>query len=133
MPADPNRPEGSIDFEWTDLQSARQALDELPPGIGRAETQTPGYWESRRRKPASADRALTGRTLDWLMMLPPSQRPNVTCERYPRIANRIAESWNITSERCETLRSLLCNDRGIRRGLPADVRREIELLLKHHG
>ena len=133
MPADTNRPEGSIDFEVTDLQTARMALDELPPGIGRAEAQMPGYWESRRRKPTSADRALTGRTLDWVMTLPPSQRPHATCERYPRVANRIAESWSMSSERNETLRSLLCDDRGNRRGLPADVRREIELLLKHHG
>lgn len=133
MPAQPYRPEGSIDFEWTDLQTARQALDELPPGIGRAEAQAPGYWESRRRKPASTDRALTGGTLDWLMALPPSQRPHVTCERYPRIANRIAESWHSTSERTEVLRSLLCDDRVGRRGLPGDVRREIESLLKHNG
>lgn len=133
MPADPNRPEGSIDFEWTDLQSARQALDELPAGIGRAGTKMPDYWESRRRKPVSADRALTGQALDWLMMLPPSQRPQATCERYPRIVNRIAETWGMSSERRDVLQALLSNDRGNRRGLPADVRREIELLLKHHG
>jgi hypothetical protein len=133
MPADPNKPEGSIDFEWTDLQTARDTLDTLPAGIGRVEMQSPDYWQSRRRRPTSADKALTGRTLEWLMMMPPSQRPHATCERYPRIVNRIAENWNQASDRRATLESLLRDDRGNRQGLPADVRREIETLLKHNG
>lgn len=127
-------PPGSIDFEWTDLQSAREALEELPAGVGKAATLVPGYWESRRRRATAADRALTGDAISWLVTLPPSQRPKVMCERYPRLVNRIAAAWGRDSERRETLQALLRDDRGGRRqGLPADVRLEIETLLRHFG
>jgi hypothetical protein len=51
----------SIDFEITDFDAARQVLDDLPPGVGRAKAMEPGYWEQQRRRPTPTDCALTGR------------------------------------------------------------------------
>lgn len=126
-------PPGSIDFEWTDLQSARKALEELPAGVGRAAALEPGYWLSRRRKPTAADRALTGDAISWLVTLAPSQRPHALCERFPRLANLIAAAWPKAGERQAVMHALLRDDRGGRKGLPSDVRAEIEALLRHFG
>lgn len=126
-------PPGSIDFELTDLQSAREALDELPAGVGKTAALQPGYWLSRRRKPTAADRALTGDAISWLVALPPSQRPRALCERYPRLANVIAAAWPRDGERQAVMQDLLRDNRGGRKGLPSDVRAEIQTLLRHFG
>jgi hypothetical protein len=44
-------PPGSIEFELTDLENARQALEELPEGVDKLPMLAPNYWEQRRRKP----------------------------------------------------------------------------------
>lgn len=125
-PASP--PPGTIEFELTDFSEARQALDELPPGVGQVDRLSPGYWEERRRKPLPTDRALTGRAIDWLMALPPQVRPRELCEQFPRIANALAEAWADPRTRDESLQRLLDDGREGRRGFPADVQREIERL-----
>lgn len=123
----PPLPPGSIEFELTDFDTARQALDALPDGVGRLPEQAPNYWQQRRRKPLPAERALAGVTIDWLMALPPTLRPHVLCERYPRVAYAIAAAWH-GSERAAVLDGLLGDTRGQRHGFPADVRNEIEAL-----
>lgn len=118
----------ALEFELTDFATAREALDELPSGIGRSPTLTPGYWEQRRRKLLPRDRALAGPTIDWLLSLPPAQRPRALCERYPRLANAIAEVWALPDARAQLLNALLADERGGRRGFALEVRREIEAL-----
>lgn len=119
---------GSIDFEPTDLSTARAALDELPAGVGRAPTLEPGYWEQRRRKAQATDRALSGGTIDWVLSLPPSLRPRELCERFPRVANALAEAWRDPPRRAALLDDLLLDRRGGRQGFPPEIRREIEQL-----
>ncbi len=51
QPPKPALPPGSIEFEATDFDSARQALDELPAGVIQVKHLQPGYWESLRRLP----------------------------------------------------------------------------------
>ena len=93
QPPNPASPPGSIDFEETDFDSARQALDELPPGLAEVKQLQAGFWEQQRRKPTATDRALTGPTIDWVIGLPPALRPHATCEQFPRVVNAIAEAW----------------------------------------
>jgi hypothetical protein len=129
----PQRPDGApkldaLDFELTDFDEARQALDELPPGVGTVRTLEPGYWESRRRKPEVTDRALTGATIDWVLALPPDLRPKVLCERFPRVANALAAAWPDRGDRRAALERLANDDRGQRAGFPHPVRVEIETL-----
>ncbi|HEY1393248.1 MAG TPA: hypothetical protein VFV25_07715, partial [Methylibium sp.] len=82
-----------LDFQLTDFDEARAALDELPPGINEVQRLKPGFWDARRRKPMATDRALAGSTMDWVMGLTPGLRPRVLCERFPRIANALAACW----------------------------------------
>jgi hypothetical protein len=120
-------PPGSIEFELTDLENARLALDELPDGVDRVQTLAPNYWEQRRRKPVPTDRALQGSTIEWMLKLPPSLRPRELCDRYPRAANVVAAAWS-GSERAAVLDELLSDRRGTRRGFPPEVKSELQAL-----
>ena len=125
-PLDPDpAPLDALEFELTDLMQARQALDELPPGVMTAQTLAPDYWPSHRRRPTATDRALTGTAIDWLLSLPAQLRPNVTCERFPRIVNAMAACWARPAEREVLLAQLLHDKRRQRAGFPPPVRAEI--------
>ena len=124
-------PPGSIDFEITDFEHARQALDELPPGIAEVKHLQPGFWEQQRRKPTPADRALTGAAMDWVIGLPPALRPHITCEQFPRVVNAIASAWADTSHSLQVLEHMINDYRGGRRGFPAGVQQELAALLAH--
>lgn len=125
-PFDPDDTD-SLPFEITDFASARAALEELPPGVGRLGPRTED-WATRRRKPGPSDRALQGATIDWLLALPPSLRPKELCERFPRIANGLASVWHDQVRRQAMLAELLEDRRGKRAGFPPKVRAEIEAL-----
>jgi hypothetical protein len=124
-------PPGSLDFELTDLDDARRALELPPEGLIEAQQMAPDYWTLRRRSPVPTDRALTGQAMDWVVHLPAEVRPIVLCERFPRIANAIAQTW-ARREHCESLLAALLTDRrGKRRGFPAEVQVEIERLARY--
>jgi len=122
---------GSIDFEITDFDSARQALDELPPGIEEVKHLQPGYWEQQRRKPTPIDRALTGAAMDWVIGLPPALRPHATCEHFPRVVNAIASAWADPAHSLLVLDHMINDHRGGRRGFPAAVQQELAALVTH--
>src|SRR5262249_48319981 len=124
-------PPDSFEFELTDFDAARQALDELPPGVLELAHAAPGYWEARRRKTLASDKALTGLAIDWLIALPSDVRPKVTCEKFPRIVNQIAERWNDRARTAAALGCLLTDERGGRRGFSGDVEAELERLRQH--
>lgn len=122
----------ALDFEFIDMNSARQELDQLPPGINERKNLDPSYWATHRRPPAAADRALTGAAIDWIMALPPAMRPNRLCELYPRVANTIADVWSDLPRTAVMIDRLLHDDRGgTRRGFPEDVRKDLAVLLRH--
>ena len=129
QPPSDSRPLGTIEFELTDLSDARQVMDDLPPGVREVEKLAPGYWEQRRRKALVTDRALTGAALDWLIKLPPEVRPKVLCEQFPRVANVIADAWNDGPAGDRLFVRLLGDDRGGRRGFPADIEHELKRLV----
>ena len=122
---------GSIDFEITDFEHARQVLDDLPPGIGRAKAMEPGFWEQQRRKPTPTDRALTGVAMDWVISLPAGLRPHATCEHFPRVINAVAGAWADTNYSVQVLDHMINDSRGGRRGFPAAVQQELGALLDH--
>jgi hypothetical protein len=121
-------PPGAIEFELTDLGDARQALDDLPPGVREREQLEPGYWEQRRRRALPSDRALTGAAIDWLMTLPAEVRPHALCEQFPRVANVIADAWIDVQAGNRLFDRLLRDDRGGRRGFPPAVEQELRRL-----
>ncbi len=121
----------ALDFEITDFDEARRALDELPAGLQAVQKSTPGYWENRRRGMLPSDRALTGAAMDWIVALPPPIRPHTTCEQFPRVANAIAESWEDVPLCTRMLDHMLHDYRGGRRGFPATVQAELSTLMQH--
>ena len=132
-PPPPKKPPAfdAIDFEITDFDSARQVLDDLPPGIGRAQSLEPGFWEGQRRKPTPTDRALTGAAMDWVIGLPAHLRPHTTCEQFPRVVNALAGAWTDTGYSVQVLDHMINDYRGGRRGFPATVQQELAALLAH--
>jgi hypothetical protein len=126
-------PPGSLDFELTDLGEARRALDLPPDGLIEAQQMAPDYWTARRRSAVPTDRALTGEAMDWVVHLPAELRPIELCERYPRVANAIAQTWAQRAY-CESLLAgMLTDKRGRRRGFPAEVQLEIERLASYRA
>ena len=119
---------GTLEFEPVSLDSARAALDELPSGVTAVLDHVPGYWEKVRRAPLATDRALHGRAMAWVSELPDSIRPRLTCERYPRIVNAIADAWHDANGRDKMFEHLLNDRRRGRRGFPIDIEREISAL-----
>lgn len=120
-----------IDFELTDISDARKALDDLPPGVGELERHMPGYWEKRRQAPSAADRALTGRALEWLVQIPPALRPTHMSQRFPRLVNALATVWADAPRALAAIDGLLIDRRGGRQGLPDNVQSELKALLEH--
>jgi len=123
-PSDP----GSIDFEETDFDSARQALDELPAGVEEVKHLQAGSWDKERRKPVATDRALTGLAMDWVIGLPPALRPHATCEQFPRVINAMAAAWNNSAYGLQVIDHIINDYRGGRRGFPEAVQRELSAL-----
>jgi len=126
-------PPGSIDFEFTDFDDARRALDELPAGVEQVHhlLASGGEWEARRRKPLPSDRALTGEAMDWVVSLPTHLRPHSTCEQFPRVVNAVASSWPDHSFSLQVLDHMINDYRGGRRGFPPGVQLELAALLAH--
>lgn len=128
LPSDPPPDPGTIEFELTDLWEARAAHDALPAGVDEFGRMQPGYWEKHRRTTLPTDRALTGRSLQWLMQLPAEVRPEALRDQYPRIVNGISEVWPDMDRTLSMFERLLNDKRPGRKGFPAAVHRELELL-----
>jgi hypothetical protein len=91
----------------------------------------PGYWEEQRRQQGPADRALTGAGIDWMLSLPVDMRPKALCEKYPRIANHLAEQWRHLPDTQLALMRLLADERGQRQGFSLQIQQEIGRLAAH--
>ena len=122
---------GTIDYKWTDIADARDAHDSPPAGLKQDTREQVKFWEQRRRPTLVTDRALTGRSLEWALSLPPPLRPKALCDRFPRIANSISASWHDIDDSLRLFDHLLNDRRKGRRGFPADVQHEIEALCEH--
>ena len=119
---------GALEFELTDFTEARLALEEPPEGLQAASALRPGRWDSKRRPKLPTDRALVGRTLDWIVALPEAARPKRLADGYPRIANALAECWDDAARANAYIDDLLTDRRGGRRGLPPEVKEELQPL-----
>ena len=118
-----------FEFELTDLEEARRILDtESISQFDVATAVPPDHWKRVRRAQLPTDRAVTGRTIEWLLRLPPGLRPNNLSRQFPRITNALAEVWQDPEELQAALDKLLCDGRKHRKGFPVAVRDELVAL-----
>jgi hypothetical protein len=122
---------GSLEFEQTDLEQARNAHLVAPAGVDEVNRLQPGFWDGRRRAKVATDRAMSGATLDWVIALPAHLRPKQLCDKYPRIANRLAAAWADHDACIALLVGLLDDSRERRRGFPVVLRQEVQRLIEY--
>ena len=121
----------SLDFEVTDFETARQALDELPAGVTSVMRSQPNFWAGKRRPQTPTDRALSGQAMEWFAQLPQRLRPVHLSTNFPRIVNRIAAAWHSDVMSRAVFEELLRSPRAVRTGFPLAVRNEIVALSAH--
>lgn len=85
-------------------------------------------WAAKRDAPSARDHTLSAVARAWVDTLPASQRPLQLCSHYPRIANRLALCWPDPALTNRLFESLFLDQRGGRRGFPADVIAELVAL-----
>jgi hypothetical protein len=117
----------ALEFEFVDINTARDALEELPAGVEYWKKVSTD-WTTRRRPPNATDRALTSVALAWLVELPRSVRPEQLSQQYPRVVNAMAARWSDPWARGEYLDDLLHDKRGGRAGFPPEVTAELKRL-----
>jgi len=112
----------SIPFEKVSVLEAKAVLD---AELRRKQEKN---WEQLRRLHEPADLKLQERTYNWLLSLPTEIWPLWLIKHYPRIANQFAEVWPRHAASEKLFAELLLDQRGTRKGFPADVSREIMAL-----
>jgi hypothetical protein len=85
-------------------------------------------WQLMRSPPRANDGSLTTLAKAWHNSLPAVLQPRALCERFPRVANRLALSWIDPVLTHAVIRDLLINRRGRRKGFPEEVHRELVAL-----
>jgi hypothetical protein len=116
-----------IPFEKVTVQEAKAVMD--GPSVQTMERN----WAATRSKEAGAKNAeLTEQAWQWLDAIPVEIQPGGLVQRFPRITNKLAEVWN-RPHQCERyLDALVLDNRGTRKGFPADVTAELAKLKVHY-
>lgn len=96
-------------------------LDRKPPPR-RSPLMQP---EAKRAPPSESDKSLSRLVPHWLEHLPPESRPNYLCDRFPRIANRLALCWADSALTGRLLDDFFKDERGTRIGFPPEARNEL--------
>lgn len=78
-----------------------------------------------RAPPSQADRQLSALAIQWLASLPVAEQPSTLCERYPRIANRLALVWPDMELTDRYVESLVIDRRGGRQGFAPAIMAEL--------
>ncbi|HEY0847859.1 MAG TPA: hypothetical protein VGE12_21010 [Noviherbaspirillum sp.] len=120
----------SIPFVKVSIEEAKAALQKEAI---KKEVSLPQKkdWSGKRTPPDRHSPDLAPATFKWMASLPSKTRPYELAKQFPRIANRLAETWP-RPVHCERyLDELMMDSRGDRQGFPADVAAEIAALKVH--
>lgn len=85
-------------------------------------------WRLLREPVTDRDRTLSALAIKWLDDFPATLKPVRLCDKYPRIANRLALSWPDPALASRVLKELTEDRRGGRQGFPQDIAKEIAAL-----
>ncbi len=123
------RPSGSIDFEAIEPAAvAKEVNAPADDGIDR-DPLSINFGRLKDHKPTSIERMLAGTTIDWLVAFPAPSRPKALCDRYPHVANRLAQDWSQPASSTQSLQLLIEDARWGSAGFPAQVQDELQRLL----
>jgi hypothetical protein len=97
---------------------------------GEMHTAEEPDWTARRKQIPLND--LLNPTLRWAASLPLAIRPLALMNQFPRLANIVAASWKEPLSFRACLDDLLTDRRGGRKGLPPDIRDELDNLRRYY-
>lgn len=128
------RPSGMIEFEAVEPASTANAAEAKPKADDGGLDLDPlsvQFGRPKDSRATQADRMLQGTTIDWLVAFPPELRPKALCERYPFVANRLAQHWSDRMASATSLELLAADERWGTVGYPAQIQLELQRLLRH--
>jgi hypothetical protein len=114
-----------IEFERVSFDDARKALE------SKIKVDEARGWRGERAP--QLPEPLLETTAHWMDTLPASLRPVALAREFPRIANRLSESWKRPARCDEYFESLLIDHRGGRKGFPSAVAMELSTLASHYA
>ena len=124
------RPSGSIDFEPLEPGAVAREVNTPPDdGIDR-DPLSINFGRLKDHRPTSIERMLAGTTIDWLVAFPAASRPKALCDRYPHVANRLAQDWSHPARSTQSLQLLAEDPRWGSAGFPGQVQDELQRLLR---
>ncbi|HEY4067175.1 MAG TPA: hypothetical protein VGM74_09800 [Burkholderiaceae bacterium] len=88
----------------------------------------PAHSEADRAQASERDKTLSPLVPPWIASLPMEAKPVFLCERYARIANRLAMCWPDAKLALGLLDEYFVDTRGTRRGFPPEALRELTAL-----
>lgn len=104
-----------------------------PPGAEPTGSGPDADFARLRGPQRDQDRVLQSQTHVWLRRIPSAIHPKQLCRYYPRIANRLAQSWGDKAKVEQIFEDLMHDRRGQRKGFSERVRVEIERLERFHS
>lgn len=127
-------PSGHLEFEYVEIEPPmpKQVAAAAVPVDETIDTDplSINFGRKKDHKPAAAERMLAGPTIDWLVAFPNDARPKTLCDRYPHVANRLAQGWTHVARSMVAVQQLAEDPRWGGVGYPAGVQLELQRLLK---
>ena len=128
-------PSGLIEFEAIEpaaLAAQAQAQQTVDDGIDR-DPLSINFGHQKKRRTASIERVLSGPAIDWLVSFPMELRPKSLCDKFPFVANRLADQWKDRDSALQSLQVLAADGRWGTVGFPIVVQAELQRLLQVLG
>lgn len=126
-------PSGRIEFEYVELEPPKpKAEAQAAKPVDETMDNDPlsiNFGRKKDHKPTAAERMLAGPTIDWLVAFPADARPKTLCERYPHVANRLAQGWSQSARSLAAVRELAEDKRWGGIGFPGAVQLELQRLV----
>ena len=121
---------GLIEFEVLEPAQVARDLDKLEAGEGPvSDPLSVIFGRSKDSKQPAGERMVAGTTIDWLLGFQPGLRPKVLCERFPHVANRLANEWSDRAASAKSLQQLADDPRWGTPGYAGQVKTELSRLL----